>query len=144
MPSLHQLNFGLTTSVLGLEIEAFSFTSTNGTTGTIGPVEQGSANMVQSITPVDLTGDNDGTLYSVQLNKPYPPTMISCSATLGLTFVALSTVITPTTAYYGNDYSPTTGKFTVYTQQGSTSTSQYAPTNYALNVLMFFQRYKAI
>lgn len=130
MPGFHSYNHGVVTPCKGYVTAAFIVAI--GATGAPGTVDELSANLIASVTR------NSAGLYTVQLNKPYPPRLVYCQPSVA--------VAGGTTAldgsYVRNSYSATNGTFQFVISENDGTPAAVDPANGdAVMVNLVFGRY---
>lgn len=126
---MHSYNFGLKTSGKGEIFESFSFAI--GAAGAVGTILQAAANLVASVTH---TGTG---VYTVQLNAPYPPTLIVCEPRLSAA-AANSAILTA--RYQSSSYSPTAGTFIINVTNATPAAADPASGD-SIAVVLTFEQY---
>lgn len=128
----HSYNHGLVTSSKGLAIEFVKITGLDGATQT---VDDGDSNLVLSCEK-GATG-----VYTITLNKPYPPKLLLCHPSISSTSATTDLIHA---RYTDSSYSATAGTFTVHLVNDDDSGAGVAVDGGAANILtlvLVFNRY---
>src|SRR5574338_158837 len=131
----HSYNHGLVTSSKGMAIEFVKITGLNGATQT---VDDGNSNLVLSCTK-GATG-----VYTVTLNKPYPPSLLACMPAISST--SPTTDLIPP-RYKDASYDPDAGTFEVHLINDDDAAAGVAVDGGAANelhLMLVFGRYNHI
>jgi hypothetical protein len=139
----HSYNHGLVTSTKGLAIEAAKITTLDvaagsGSTHYCTIAEQGNSNLIASVEHTS-TG-----VYTVTLNKPYPPALVLCIPAISSTSATTDLIHA---RYTDASYNSTTGTFTIQLINDDDSGAGVEVAGGSANelhLLMMFRRYTSV
>jgi hypothetical protein len=131
--AFHKYNHGLVTSGLALTIEAFNATAAGAAGQT--PIDDGNSNLIASVTR-GVTGT-----FTVQLNLPYPPSLIACIPDISSSNGA---AVVNHASYKTGSYNSTTGQFVLLVQNTNTQAADNPSPGDLIQCVLVFQRYSRI